>query len=314
MTAVIEGSTLPHARRGLTALLALTLAGAAACSSVREPFRDEAREARTAVTVPTVVAATPPAGREAVAATAAVDAGRSYDADGQLDVYHPGTEGEWPVVVVFADAERSRTDYAGLAASLAVAGSVVVVADYQRDVAPIDADCVMRAAFGWAPGYGGTSSQMALVGFGFGAVLATGETFDGPWTSWSTAHECAVDAQRLDPQVLVTVAGAFGAYTGDDELDPQFQGLSPFSQLGGNPYSRIRLLVGDGDEETVRQDTERFRAALEEQGYDARAEVLDIGDGGALGTAVYPPGADGTAAGAELAGFVLSALDGTTTG
>jgi dienelactone hydrolase len=246
-----------------------------------------------------------------VAQTAAVDAGRSYDADGQLDVYHPGAEGEWPVVVVFADADRSRADYAGVAASLAVAGSVVVVADYEREVAPIDADCIMRAAFGWAPGYGGSASQVAVVGFGFGAVLAAGETFDGPWTSWSTAHECAVDTTRLDPQVLVTVAGAFGAYTGENELDPQYQGPSPFSQLGGNPYSRIRLLVGSGDDRAVQQDTERFQAALEEEGYDARAEVLDIGDGSALGSTVYPHEADG---GAELAGLVLAALDGTPTG
>ncbi|MPY91784.1 MAG: hypothetical protein GEV08_01600 [Acidimicrobiia bacterium] len=236
-----------------------------------------------------------------------VDEGLRYGDGGSIDVYRTSA-GDHRLVVVFIDDQSDRSQYADLAVALARSGVVVAVADYRPELAAADSGCVVDAALAHVATVAQAASEVALVGFGLGGAVATGQSLGGPWRWWSPSPGCRATIHELEPQSLITISGEFDAFS--PGADRTLHGLSPYDQLEGNPYVRIRLVVGSGDEPVTVDSTQRFHAALQGAKYDSRVEVVSgpsgtpVGFGAGEGAMGDPP-VVGT-----LAEIILAALHG----
>ena len=181
-----------------------------------------------------------------------------------------------PLVVLFGGRTSHKAHYSTVAATVAAGGAVVVVADYRATDPPpdplYDVRCAVRfAAAGAEPygaeAYGAEPATLTLVGYGWGALAAVGEGFDGPWKQVAVpATECSVPLDQVPTvRAVVGVVGDFDHYPADD---PRAATYGAFAQVAASPQVSVRLVQGVPDQLLVTpEETAAFAAASEAAGH-----------------------------------------------
>jgi hypothetical protein len=259
-------------------LVALAAWGAASgCSSAADAAPSPTTRQLTLATPPTVPAAARVDGVTPHELPAGVTVVRdvAYSDTGRLDVYQPTTPSPdgapRPLVVMFGGRTSDKAHYSTVAATVAAGGAVVVVADYRATDPPpdplYDVRCAVHFAVAGADAYGAEPAAVTLVGYGWGALAAVGEGFDGPWKQVAVpATECSVPLDHPPTvRAVVGVVGDFDYYPADD---PRAGTYGAFDQVAASPEVPARLLQGVPDQLLVTpEETAAFAAALEAAGH-----------------------------------------------
>jgi len=252
---------------------------------------------------PTPVQATPTMAPEEVIVIEDVLYARAVDplADDQhLDIYAPGSPGQYPAVIWAHGSNQDKSTGKTLGRILARQGFVVLSIDWQDGSDSKDVDnvprllreviesghCVLSFVASQAEAYGADPQGVIWAGFSAGSYFGSFLAFvnrDVPvdWALFAYEGEatpgqqieCAVEASPAPIIVYVSNSGAFPELLwyeagGDQDLPAEFTGLRQLVAIGNNPGLKVRLIHGSFDVTTPLEDAERFYDALVEAGYD----------------------------------------------
>ena len=236
-----------HGRR-LIALLAISLAAAAACGDDGAGSYD--------VTSETV----------------------SHETTQTISVFAPDADGPWPVVLAYHGNEGSREDMALLGGRVAAAGAVVFAPDYRSgDFSEsglidtvTDVECGYRYVRSIAADHGGDLQQpVTWLGWSLGAVWAVQGGLDETIDDTGGILTCTPEVPR--PDVIVAIAGCY------EEVGPGFD-----PDQWGNPDARLILVAAEDDTVCPAAQSRRVTEELRSRHYDVRLVTLAGADHFAL--------------------------------
>lgn len=174
-----------------------------------------------------------------------------------LDVFTPGDDGSWPVVVTFHpdSAMNTKSATASLARAIAEQGAVVINPTYggrgaegprSAEIARTAVDqstCAVWFAMEYAGDYGGDVSDIRLVGFSGGANMAAAVAMNPS----DDDRRCSVPATDIAVSEVVVFEGDLTLGSGWDGAirdDPSFyEDITVWSHIDGYAGGPIHVLV-----------------------------------------------------------------------
>ena len=251
--------------------------------------------AATATAVPPTASPTPAESSviEDVLYAEAIDpaAGDQY-----LDIYVPGSPGNYPVVLWAHGSNLSKSSGQTLGRILAKSGFVVVAIDWRDDLDSEDqigqfrealenAECALKLIGGRAEQYGGNPGRVIWAGFSaggwLGSLVSFGEGNLGSlWDEYAAANDgpsqrvvCTDEEEAAQVSSLVASSTPFFSdfwFETEETAAAVYNlpELRAYTAIGHNPDLRVRLIHGRADGRAVTDGAELFTTALEEAGYD----------------------------------------------
>jgi len=220
----------------------------------------------------------------------------------RLDVYAPEEAGTWPVIVFLHGFEGNKEYFAPLSQAMVEQGAVVFTVNWPTWIPDLAArengkgfretsevlSCAIRFARAKASDYGGDPSQVALVGFSYGAsygawVSLAGDNLGRLWEEFASIRgepppqvECVVSGVPAEVDAFVGIAGRYDFAELLQERDPElWQIASPYAHLGQDLDLRVRLIHGERDSAVRSEHSVQFNDVLAEAGYDTSLTLFD---------------------------------------
>jgi hypothetical protein len=223
----------------------------------------------------------------------------AVDPDAQerlLDIYVPGSPGNYPVVLWAHGSNLDKASGKILGRLLSKNGFVAVTIDWQDDVDAQDkighfreamenAECALRLIGSQAERYGGDPERVIWAGYSAGGWLGSLVSFgegdlQALWDEYAATQEgpprqvdCAEEAKPAQVTGLVASSTPFFSdfwLETDAVADSAYnlQELKAYTTIGHNPDLKVRLIHGEIDTPSITEGAELFFSALEEAGYD----------------------------------------------
>lgn len=224
--------------------------------------------------------------------------------DQYLDIYAPGSPGEYSVVLWAHGLEGDKNGARSLGRILAKEGIVTVgvsfgsydllnkYQDTKQEIAVLrevleEAKCALQFIGNQIEDYGGDPTRVIWAGYSYGAWLGSLITLgqgdlQSLWDEYASVNggpsQQIICAEQVQPAEVVAFIGSgtpvfsdfwFGTETNDDPtaLVPE---LREYAAIGHGTETKVRLIYGEDDVHgsMVIEGSQSFAVALEEAGYD----------------------------------------------
>jgi acetyl esterase/lipase len=198
-----------------------------------------------------------------------------YNSYELLDVFSPVSAGSWPVVIVLHGGDVTKASVSDLARAIAGLGAVVFAPSYDTSTGPADAfedvACAVRFGRAHASQYGGKDDRVIVVGHSLGGLagalmMFAGDEFKG---------DCLTRHGSAFPDAEVSLDGGFDPIpfappeVCKSEPDVCLK-IDPFTYISRKPIRNgVRFVLLVGEYPSPQKNTQAFRDALQEAGYEA---------------------------------------------